>query len=258
MSSKYAPKFRNSRGNSVQINNLDIYYEEYGDGKPLLLLHGFGGCSQNWYPFIDNLLEHYRLIIVDLRGHGFSTNPNKYFTHRDAANDIFQLLDQLGINQFSAIGMSTGGMILLHMATSQPMRIESMILISTTSHFPNQARKIMRRVSFDTMPQEVREMYRECAKRGDEQIRQLIYQFNALYENYDDVNFNNQSLSTINARTLIIHGDRDVFFPVDIPINIYRSIPNAELWIIPGGEHVPIFDSKVPFISRALQFLSEI
>jgi pimeloyl-ACP methyl ester carboxylesterase len=48
------------------------------------------------------------------------------------------------------------------------------------------------------------------------------------------------------------------FFPVDIPINIYRSIPYAELWIIPGGEHVPIFDSKVPFNSTALQFLSEI
>jgi pimeloyl-ACP methyl ester carboxylesterase len=101
-------------------------------------------------------------------------------------------------------------------------------------------------------------MYRECAKRGNEQIRQLIYQFNALYENYDDVNFNSQSLSTINARTLIIHGDEDVFFSVDIPINIYRSIPYAELWIIPGGEHVPIFDSKVPFNSTALQFLSEI
>lgn len=113
----------------------------------------------------------------------------------------------------------------------------------------------MGRASFETVPQEVKEMYRECAKRGDEQIYQLITQFNALHENYDDMNFTAQSLSTITARTLIVHGDRDNFFPVDIAVNIYRSIQNAALWIVPNGEHVPIYDSAVPFTSIALRFL---
>ena len=257
MPKTYAPKLTTTRGHSVQIRNIEIYYEEYGAGRPLLLLHGFGGCSQNWHPFTDKLSEQYRLIIVDLRGHGYSTNPENKFTHQQAANDMFLLLEKLGVNHFSAMGMSTGGMVLLHMATSQPSRIESMVLISTTTHFTDQARTIMRRASFDTMPQEVQEMYRECAKRGDEQIRQLITQFNALHENYDDMNFNAQSLSTITARTLVVHGDRDNFFPVEIPVSIYRSIPNAALWIIPGGDHVPIFDAKVPFTSTAIQFLNE-
>ena len=91
------------------------------------------------------------------------------------------------------------------------------------------------------MPQQVQEMYRECGKRGDEQIRQLIAQFNALAENYDDMNFTAQSLSTITARTLVVHGDCDRFFPVDIPVSISCSIPDAALWIIPGGEHAPIY-----------------
>jgi pimeloyl-ACP methyl ester carboxylesterase len=163
----------------------------------------------------------------------------------------------LGVDHFSAMGMSTGGMTLLHMATSQPKRIGSMVLISAASYFPDQARTIMRRASFSTMPQEVKEMYRECAKRGDEQIRQLITQFNALHDNYDDMNFTAQSLSTITARTLVVHGDRDNFFPVEIPVSIYRSIPDAALWIIPGGDHVPIYDSTVPFCSTALRFLDE-
>lgn len=257
MTSKYAPKQTTPHGQIVQINNIEIYYEEYGVGKPLVLLHGFGGSSQNWHPFTKKLSEHYRLIIVDLRGHGYSTNPDNKFTHRKAANDLFLLLEKLGIDNFSAMGMSSGGMILLHMATSQPKRIESMVLISTTSHFPNQARGIMRRASFKTMPQQVQEMYRECAKRGDEQIRQLISQFNALHDNYDDMNFTAQSLSTITARTLVVHGDRDNFFPVEIPVNIYRSIPDASLWIIPGGDHVPIYDSTIPFTSTVLRFLSE-
>jgi pimeloyl-ACP methyl ester carboxylesterase len=257
MAKNYAPKSVTTHGHFVPIGNIEMYYEEYGKGKPLLLLHGFGGCTQNWHPFITELSEHYRLIVIDLRGHGYSTNPENRFTHREAANDVFLLLEKLGIDQFSAMGMSTGGMTLLHMATSQPKRIQSMVLISATSHFPDKARTIMRRVSFDTMPEEVREMYRECAKRGDDQIKELVSQFNALHENHDDMNFTAQSLSVIKARTLIVHGDRDNFFPVEIAVNMYQSIPDSALWIIPKGDHVPIYDSAIPFISTALRFLNE-
>lgn len=242
-------------GHTVQVDNLEMYYEEYGVGTPLVLLHGFGGCSANWDPFVEALSARYRLIVVDLRGHGHSTNPENTFTHRQAANDVYLLLDKLGIGTFSAMGISSGGMTLLHMATSQPQRIDSMVLISATSHFPDQARTIMRRASIGTMPQEVQAMYRECAKRGDAQIQQLIAQFNALHQNYDDMNFTPQSLSVVTARTLVVHGDRDRFFPVEIAVSIYHSIPDAALWIIPGGDHVPIYDSTVPFTSTVLRFL---
>lgn len=255
MAKEYAPKITSNRGHTVKIRNIDLYYETYGVGQPLLLLHGFGGCSQNWLPFSDKLSENHKLIIVDLRGHGHSSNPDNKFTHREAAQDVFLLLEKLGINQFSAMGMSTGGMILLHMATSRPSQIESMVLISSTYYFPKQARTIMGRASFETLPKEVKDMYQECAKHGEEQIRQLIKQFNAFQENDDDMNFNEQNLSTITARTLIVHGDRDPFFPVDIALSIYRSIPNSALWVIPYGYHVPIYDSIIEFLSITLDFI---
>ncbi len=251
----YAPERPTGRGHTVQLDDIEMHYEEYGAGEPLVLLHGFGGCGQNWHPFIADLSAHHRLIVVDLRGHGYSTNPGNSFTHRQAASDVFLLLDKLGIKRFSAMGISSGGMTLLHMATSQPERIDAMVLISATTHFPDQARAIMRRAALDTMPRAVQEMYRECAKRGDEQVRQLIAQFNALAENHDDMNFTDQSLSTITARTLIVHGDRDNFFPVEIPLSIHRSIPDAELWIVPGGDHAPIYDPAIPFTATALRFL---
>lgn len=257
MTTPYVSERATARGHTVQVNNIEMYYEEYGVGEPLVLLHGFGGCTHNWNPFIAELSKRHRLIVVDLRGHGYSTNPENKFTHRQAASDVFLLLDKLRVDRFSAIGMSSGGMTLLHMATSQPGRVDAMILISTTFYFPDQARAIMRRASFDTMPEEVQEMYRVCAKRGDTQVRQLITQFNAFSSNYDDMNFTEQGLSTIAARTLVVHGDCDRFFPVEIPVSICRSIPDAALWIIPGGDHVPIFNSKVPFISTALRFLDE-
>lgn len=253
----YAPRQASSSGHIVQINDIEIYYEEYGAGKPLVLLHGFGGCSQNWHPFVGELSKRHRLIVVDLRGHGHSTNPENKFTHREAANDVFLLLEKLQVDHFAAMGISSGGMILLHMATREPARIDAMVLVSATSHFPDQARAMMRRASLRTMPQQVQEMYRECAKRGEEQIHQLAAQFNAFHKSHDDMNFTAQALSAITARTLVVHGDRDRFFPVEIPVSIYRSIPNAALWIVPGGDHAPIYDPAVPFASTALRFLEE-
>lgn len=257
MTTKHAPKQTSLRGHTVRIDDdIEMYYEEHGAGKPLVLLHGFGGSGENWQPFAEELSQHHRLILVDLRGHGHSTNPTDKFTHREAAKDVFLLLDELGVGHFSAMGISSGGMALLHMATSQPERIDAMVIVSATSHFPDQARAIFRRASFGNLPQPVQVMYRQCAKRGDLQIRQLITQFNAFYQDHDDMNFTADSLSTITARTLIVHGDRDRFFPVEIPVAMYRSIPEAALWIIPGGDHVPIYDSTVPFTATALRFLA--
>ena len=244
-------------GHTVPINGIDMYYKEKGSGKPLVLLHGFGGCGTDWTPFEAKLSEHYRLIIVDMRGHGHSTNPENKFTHLQSAGDVLTLLDSLGIDRFSAMGISSGGMTLLHMATRQPARIESMVLISATSYFPEQARSILQETTADNMPPEVLERYKECAARGDTQVRQLAGQFHEFYKSYEDMNFTDAYLSTISARTLIVHGDRDSFFPVEIPVSMFRSIPNASLWIIPGGDHVPIYDPVVPFVATALQFLDK-
>jgi pimeloyl-ACP methyl ester carboxylesterase len=75
-----------------------MYFEEYGVGKPLLLLHGFGGCSQSWHPFTARLSEHFRLFVVGLGGHDHSSDSDNKFTHREAANDDFLFLKKLGID----------------------------------------------------------------------------------------------------------------------------------------------------------------
>jgi pimeloyl-ACP methyl ester carboxylesterase len=246
-----------TRGHTVAINGIDMHFQERGTGSPLVLLHGFGGCGENWEPFIAELSAAHRLIIVDMRGHGGSTNPEKAFSHRQSARDVFALLDALDIDHFSALGVSSGGMTLLHMATSQPARVDAMGLIGAAHHFPDQARAILREASADNMPPDVLAVYRECATRGDGQVRELLTQFNAFHSSHDDMNFTPDGLAKISARTLIIHGDRDPFFPVEIPLAIYRAIPNASLWIVPGGDHVPIYDPAVPFTATALRFLAD-
>lgn len=243
-------------GRTLRVNGIEMYVEIRGTGDPLVLLHGFGSCGKGWAAVADSLAGRYQLIVPDLRGHGRSTNPSGSFTHRQSALDVYALLDQLGVTRFKAMGISTGGMTLLHMATQQRDRIDAMVLIGATTEFPEPARAIMRSVSADSLPPPVRQMFSQCATRGDPQVRQLAGQFARFRDSYDDMNFTAPFLGTIRARTLIVHGDRDEFFPVDIPVRMYRTIPEAALWIVPRGDHVPIFGRHLrEFLQVTANFL---
>ncbi|MBI3667233.1 MAG: alpha/beta hydrolase [Acidobacteria bacterium] len=244
-----------SESRTLAVNGMEIYYEAYGEGRPLVLLHGFGGSGAAWKPFIAEFAKHYRVIVPDLRGHGRSTNPSNRFTHHQSALDVYALLHQLKIDRFQGMGISTGGMTLIHMATAQPSHVEAMVLIGATIYFPEQARVIMRKSTMESLTAQEWERLRQIHKHGDEQIRALRNEFHNFKDSYDDMNFTPPFLSTITARTLIVHGDRDQFFPVEIPMEMYHSIPKSYLWLIPNGGHVPIVDRQAEFTQTALQFL---
>ena len=169
---------------------------------------------------------------------------------------MFALLDSLGLQQVKAMGISSGGLTLVHMATQQPSRIDAMVLIGATTYFPEQARKIFRDAPVESITPEEYRAQRERHVRGDEQFRALRKQFNAFKDSDDDMNFTSPYLSTITARTLIIHGDRDEFFPIEIPMGMYRSIPKLYLWIVPNGGHLAIADHADEYAIQATQFLS--
>jgi pimeloyl-ACP methyl ester carboxylesterase len=238
------------------VNDIEMYYETRGEGEPLLLLHGGGGVGANWELIFKEPPEGYRLIIPDLRGHGRSTNPSEEFTFRQAALDVFALLDRLRIDRFKAIGLSLGAKTLLHIATQQPARVEAMVLVSATPYFPEQARALMGQLSSQEHSEAEWQQMRQWHKHGDEQIRQLWRLMSALKDSYDDMNFTPPYLSTIQARTLIVHGDRDPLYPVNLAMEMYAAIPRSYLWVVPNGGHGPIFGNITPqFVQTALAFL---
>lgn len=246
------------KAESVQLNDMTMYYEMEGAGEPLLLLHGGLGCQENWqYAGRDDLVRQYKLIKPDARGHGRSTNPQRTITHRQCALDTIALLDHLGISKCRAIGVSMGGNILLHMATLQPDRIEAMVVVSATMYFPEQARAIMRQVPpTDKQPPPEWEIMRRRHKLGDEQIVALWDWGRGMKDSYDDMNFTPQALSRITASTLIVYGDRDPLYPVEMAVEMYRAIPKAALWVVPAGGHGPVFmDAAAQFAQTALAFL---
>ncbi len=242
----------------VALNGIEMYYEVEGSGEPLLLLHGGTGCTQNWvHAGRDQFAREYQLIVPDARGHGRTNNPQKTITHRQCALDTLALLDHLGIQSCRAIGLSMGGNILLHMATMQPERIRSMVVVSATMYFPEQARAIMRQVPKDgDQPQAAWASMREWHKLGDEQIVALWNWTHDLKDSYDDMNFTPQTLSLIQAHTLIVYGDRDPLYPVEMGVEMYRAIPRSALWVVPNGGHGPVFVDAAPqFVQVASAFL---
>jgi len=246
------------QGHLAAINGFELYYEVHGDGPPLVMLHPFATSGAIWMPLVPEFAKSYRVILPDLRGHGRSTNPSGRFSHRQAALDIYALLDQLGVKNFKAIGASTGAMTLLHMATQQPARIEAMVLVGGTDQIGSEARALLRDPDCEKLTPEEWKTMREFHKHGDEQILALQRIFCASKDVYDDVNFTPPYLSTISARTLIVHGDHDKFFPVRFPVEMYGAIPHAYLWIIPNGGHLPAFSPRHrgDFQRTALEFLS--
>jgi pimeloyl-ACP methyl ester carboxylesterase len=219
----------------LQVNGIEMYYEIHGEGEPLIFLHGFAGSNKSWNEYIPHFEKDFQVITISQRGHGQSTNPTNKFTHRQSAYDVYALLDQLEAGLLKAVGYSSGGMTLLHMATQQPERITDMVLMAATPYYPQKCRDIQSLM----LEPEWDEMWTSFIDHhtSEEQLAKLRRQFYEFKDSYDDMNFTPPLISTIKTRTLIIHGDRDPFFPIDIPITLYKSIPNSYLWIMPNTSH---------------------
>lgn len=220
---------------------MSLFHRDNGTGDVLLLLHGFTGSGDDWQHVFAQPLPGYRIIAPDLPAHGRSANVRHDFKFADVARDVFAMLDELGIGRFKAIGMSAGANTLLHMATRQPDRVAAMVHVSGTPRFPEQARAIMRSMTADGVVNP-----------------DLARYAHAFADDREDMNFDAASLGSITARTLIVHGDRDPLYPVELAVELLRAIPNSALWVVPNGGHGPIFgEQAAPFVKTATAFLTQ-
>lgn len=223
------------RSEFVEVEGVRLHVRIGGDGSPLLLLHGFTGTGAWWDPLVEPLAGRYTTIIPDLPGHGRSEGGPDPYRFDEVATDVYALMDELGVDRFRAVGYSGGGIVLLHMATRQPARIESMAVLSaphvhsrsTISGFP----------PFEDHPAGVREYWLNIHPGGEAQVRRLIASFHRLGEHVEEIDVPPAELSRFETRTLVVLGDRDPLFPIDLALEMYQALPGAALWIIPMQGH---------------------
>jgi pimeloyl-ACP methyl ester carboxylesterase len=243
---------------TVLINGFEMVYETVGRGEPLLLVHGWSGNAEYFGPLLADLRKHYRLTIPELRGHGRSTNPGGSFTIKQASRDVGALLRHLGLQGVRAMGASAGGLTLLDLSIQDPTALEKMILVGVGTHFPPHCKESMAASDAGSYSDAWWDVMRDRHGYGDDQIRAIIGYLQELAATDGDVAFTPELLATVEARTFIVQGDSDWCFPPPLVAEMHQAIPDAILWVIPEGEHVPILGERAPlFLELALEFFSE-
>lgn len=120
-----------TKSNLARVNGIELGYQEFGQGKPVVLLHGGFGSVEMFGPNIQLLAKGHRVIGVDLQSHGRSPAANRPMSFEAMADDIAALIKELGLERAAAIGFSLGGGVALRTAIQHPEVVERVVLVST-------------------------------------------------------------------------------------------------------------------------------
>ncbi len=235
------PEAPRLKGGNVGVEGLNIHYRMGGSGPCLLMLHGFTLTGEEWEPLALEFLPEYTVILADLPGHGGSSALPGDFSLKQTAHLMHGLLDQIGVKNARGIGHSAGAMTLLHMAVERPQRLEAVVLVAGANAMGSQARKLLKEYKFELMDPRMQEFYWKLHPGGRSQVDRIFRQLNALAENREDIPI--ETLSALKVKTLLVWGDRDEYFPLSVPMEMYRALPDAALWVVPGQGHGPLWES---------------
>ena len=249
----------------VHINGMNIYYEEYGSGEPLILLHGATGTGAlQWKTHIPILSPHFRLIVPDARGHGKTDNPGGEISLPILTDDVAAFISALNLEKPLLCGWSTGGDTAIDIGIRYPNLAKALVVggvihrKSETYLESLEARgiegpgKVNAEKTKKNMPQLV-ELLRAAHPKGPDYWITLLEQLSREFIEPTLPSIDN--LRKIAAPSLIIWGDRDQFLPVELAVELYHLIPNAELAVVPNADHSVCRVKAELFANLAKEFL---
>ena len=238
-------------GNFVEANGINLYYEIYGDGEPLLLIHGNGGTIKNMGYQIGYFSDKYKVIVPDCRGRGKSELNTDSLTYEQITSDLIMLLDNLGVDSCDIIGWSDGGIVGLLMGMNYPDRTKKIVTMGANLWHDSTALYPWVIEWIQTSRQEAAQMIQNQDKSKNWQV---IYQRMALMDDQPNITLTN--LQKIKSPVLITAGDKDAI-KEEHSVLIYQNIPKSQLWIIPGGTHFAPIRQADLFNETVNKFLRE-
>jgi pimeloyl-ACP methyl ester carboxylesterase len=217
-----------------EVGGLKMYYEIYGQGKPLVLIHGGGSTIQTTFGNVIPLLsKHRQIIAMDLQAHGRTSDRQTELSFEQDANDVVTLLNNLEIAKADLLGYSNGGQTLFEVALRHPAIVNKMIIASAfykRNAVVPQFWEGFDSATIDVMPQSLKNGFLKV--NNDEKA--LLNMFNKDVQRMKDFKgWSDEQMKSIKAPTLIINGNNDVG-TVEHAVEMYRTIPNSQLIILPG------------------------
>lgn len=256
---------------TIQVNDIELYYEIHGVGEPLLLIHGLGSSSRDWEMQTDFFTQNYQVITIDVRGHGKSGKPPGPYSVPLFAEDTAKLLQALGVSPAHILGISLGGMIALQLGISHPEVVKSLIIVNSTPELIARTLKewlvIWQRILIVRL-MGLRKMGEVLGKRffpfpEQDELREIFIERWA--ENDKPAYLEAMKavigwsvvdqLEEIRCPTYVIGADGD-YFPTEKKESYVRLIPGAELRVIEDSRHALPAEKPTEFNAVVQAFLS--
>ena len=252
---------------------VSISFEDVGAGRPVVLGHSFLCSGTMWREQVPALAESYRVINVDLRGHGRSSEVTQSFSLYDAVSDVVAVLDAAGIEKAVWCGLSMGGMIALRAALTCPARVEGLILMDTDAGAEHPYRKLRNNVMglgaqlFGVgpfLPPIARLMFGSTTRRQDPA---LVHEWKAEFARVHlpsilrclEAVMKRDSLLAdlpqIRVPTLVLVGEEDRSLPPALSRRIHDGLPDSEWVQIPAAGHLSALEQPASVNAAVLRFL---
>jgi len=225
-------------GKYYKVRGINLYAEEYGNGTPVLLIHGNGGSIHSMADIIPYFSKHYRVLAVDSRAQGKSTDPGDSLSFEMMADDNAALLDQLHIDSAYVIGWSDGGIVALLLAMRHPGKVIKLastganLIPDSTALLPSLWRD--EKNYYDSVHLKT---FTTAKEKNDWKIFML---------DWLQPNIPFTALQKISCPSLIISGDHDLI-NLEHTVKIYQNIPRAFLWILPDSGHATLAEHTDDF-----------
>jgi len=234
-----------SAGKYYDVRGIKMYAEVYGEGTPLLMIHGNGGSISAFSKNIPYFAKKYKVIAVDSRAHGKTVDPKDSLSFEQMADDFAALLDVMHIDKSYVLGWSDGGINAILMAMRHPDKV---IKIASTGAnlWPD---------STALIPSAWNDMAQYYAKNKDKKwtTDREKNEWKIFMLDWNQPNIKLPALKAIKCPSLIICGDRDLI-PVEHTTLIYQNIPKAYLWVVPNSGHGTLIEHTDDFNKKVDEF----
>ena len=233
-------------GRTFVHDGLKLYYEVYGTGQPLLLVHGNGGSMADLSAQIAHFRKRYKVIAMDSRDQGRSEDSKEKLTYEKMTDDLAALLDHLKVGPVDVVGWSDGGIEALLLPIRHPAKVKKIVSMAANLNPSENALHpevlALIKSMVDGMPAADRE-----TPRGRRELKVTGMML-------EEPNIDVKALEAITAPTLVLASDHDVIRD-EHTVEIYRHIPNSQLAIFPNATHLIPFDDPATFNATVERFL---
>lgn len=225
---------------------VTLYYETYGQGEPLLLVHGNGGSLGQFAAQIDYFKAKYKVIAMDSRDQGRSSDSAEPITYEKMTDDLAALIDHLKTGPVDVVGYSDGGVEALLLGVRHPDKVKKIVSFAANLN-PGP----------DAFDPEIDAMFKSMMELPDDVKSTLAgkRQLKVVGMVLKEPNIAPALLSKIMAPTLVLAADHDIV-RLEHMITIYKSLPNAQLAIFPNSTHLLAYDDPETFNSTIDRFLA--